>query len=146
MCSLRFPSLSLLSNQYKTVDPGGRFMDRYKYPACNILLISCWNCDSRWIGTGQQGVVWVAHLGQAVYNNLVLGIGQSLQRHWDTTVGFISLLVISLGPFSLTAGGCIASASAFLWASTCLFWTCKTSLVFFGWSAELVFRLALGGR
>ena len=58
-----------------------------------------------------------------------------------------SLLVISLGAsFLFFFGIWVATVYIIVWAGTSCFWTCKVTLVFFGWSAELVIKLALGGR
>ena len=38
---------------------------------------------------------------------------------------------------------CVGFSCVFFWVATCFFWICRTSFVFFGWSAELVIKLAL---
>ena len=56
MCSLRFPSLSLLSTKMKLLIQGVASCTGTSTPACSILFISCWNWSFRCMGIGQQGV------------------------------------------------------------------------------------------
>ena len=131
--TLSLPHLSFPSTNKKLFIQAVAWCTCFRIPVCNILSISYLNGSLRCTGTGQQGVC----LGVTFRSKCIWYGGPGKHPISSNTSGYtckiFSLLVISLG----TVPGQLDTVDSL--HDTCI--TCW-HLVFFGWSALLVIKLA----
>ena len=142
--SLKLPNLSFPSTSTKLLIQGVYSCTGFRTPALSILSMSCQKAPFKCTRIGLQGVC----LGVIFWSKWIQYGGTWKASNTLKTSGYLckicSLLVTNLGT------SCFASSTVttwfVLWADTGFYNLCTdTFLVFFGWSNELVIKLALGG-
>ena len=141
MCQLQVAWLVLAFYKHKLLIQGVASSTGLSTSAHSILSTSCLNTSVRWIGvclgvTLGSSCIWWWRTQEAANPFKYIWVSDRI----------CSMLVTSLGTAYFCLDIWAATSCIGLWADTFYFCTHNVAFVFLGWSADLVIKLALGGK